>query len=66
LEGSSHGLWTEENHRNLSQNGQSLGRDLNQGPPKYEAGMITTRPQRLVFQRCLCLHHRDDGGRKHL
>jgi hypothetical protein len=35
---------TEENHENLSQNSQSPGRDLNPGPPKYEAGVLTRRP----------------------
>jgi len=28
---------TEENHKKLSQDSWSLGRDLNPGPPKYES-----------------------------
>jgi hypothetical protein len=27
---------------------RSLGRDLNPGPPKYEAGVLATRPRRSV------------------
>jgi hypothetical protein len=42
---------TEENHKNLSQNSWSLGQDLNQEPPEYEAGVLTTRPQHLVLQK---------------
>jgi hypothetical protein len=34
--------------KNLSQDSQSLGWDLNHGPPKYEAGVLTTQPWRLV------------------
>jgi hypothetical protein len=30
--------------RNLSQSIRSLGRDLNSGPPEYEAGVLTTQP----------------------
>jgi hypothetical protein len=29
--------------KNLSQDSRSLGQDLNPGPPKYEAGVLTTR-----------------------
>jgi hypothetical protein len=29
-----------------SQDSRSLGRDLNRGPPAYEAGILTTRPRR--------------------
>jgi hypothetical protein len=36
---------TEENHKKLSQISWSLGRDLNLGPPEYEAGVLTTRPR---------------------
>jgi hypothetical protein len=32
----------EENTKNLSQDSRSSGRDLNPGPPKYEAGVLTT------------------------
>jgi hypothetical protein len=40
---------TEENHENpqISIAGR-WGRDLNLGPPKYKAGVLTTRPQRSV------------------
>jgi hypothetical protein len=34
--------------KNLSQDRRSLGRDLNPGPPEYEAGVLTTRPRRSV------------------
>jgi hypothetical protein len=33
---------------NLSQGSWSSGRDLNQGPPEYEAGLLTTRPLRSM------------------
>jgi hypothetical protein len=33
-----------ENHKNLSQDSLSLSQDLNQGPPEYKAGVLTTRP----------------------
>jgi hypothetical protein len=33
---------TEENHENVIQYKQSLGRDFNPGPPKYEADLLTT------------------------
>jgi hypothetical protein len=39
---------TEENHKTSSQDSQSPGQGLNPLPPKYEAGVLTTRPQRLV------------------
>jgi hypothetical protein len=55
VEGSGRGLilryfpaGTEENHENLSQDSRSPGRNLNLGPPKYEAGLLTTRPWRSV------------------
>jgi hypothetical protein len=31
---------TEENHGNRNQESQYLGRVLNLGPPKYEAGLV--------------------------
>jgi hypothetical protein len=33
---------------NVSQDNRSEGRDLNPGRPEYEAGVLTTRPRRLV------------------
>jgi hypothetical protein len=53
---------TEENH-NLSQGSRSPGRDLNQGPLQYEAGVLNTRPRRSV---CSLNNHPDDGGSKHM
>jgi hypothetical protein len=38
---------TEETHEKPHDN-QSPGRDLNLGPPEYEAGVLTTWPRRLV------------------
>jgi hypothetical protein len=38
---------TEENHEK-PQGSRSLGRNLNPGPPEYEAGVLTTRPRRSV------------------
>jgi hypothetical protein len=32
----------------ISQDSRSQGRNLNTGPPEYEAGVLTTRPQRSV------------------
>jgi hypothetical protein len=34
--------------KNLSQDSRSPGRDLDPGPPEYEAGVLTTRPLVLV------------------
>jgi hypothetical protein len=34
--------------KNFSQDSRSPGRDLNSGPPEYEAGMLTTRPRCTV------------------
>jgi hypothetical protein len=31
--------------KNLGQTSQSQGRDLNPGPPEYEAGVLNTQPQ---------------------
>jgi hypothetical protein len=41
---------TEENHKNLSQDRRSRGRDLNSGPPEYEAGVLNTWPRRSVSE----------------
>jgi hypothetical protein len=43
--------WTDESHENLGQNSRSPGRDLNPGPPKQEAGVLTTRQRRSVRRR---------------
>jgi hypothetical protein len=43
----SHG-GTEKGHGDLSQDGGHPGRDLNPGPPVYEAGVLSTRPRRSV------------------
>jgi hypothetical protein len=32
----------------MSQGSRSPGRDLNPGPPEYEAVVLTTKPRRLV------------------
>jgi hypothetical protein len=37
----------EKLQKNLSQDSRPPSRDLNPGPLEYEAGMLTTRPQRL-------------------
>jgi hypothetical protein len=48
--------------KNLSQHSRSPGRDLNPGPPEYEAGVLTTRTLSLVIslpvtaQCCLKRH----------
>jgi hypothetical protein len=34
---------------NLDQDSRSPGRNLNLGPPEYEAGILTTRPRRSVM-----------------
>jgi hypothetical protein len=39
---------TEENNENLNQDSRFPGRDLNPGPPEYEAAVLTIRPIRLV------------------
>jgi hypothetical protein len=33
---------TKEHHTHLNQNSWSMGRDLNPGPPEYEAGELPT------------------------
>jgi hypothetical protein len=40
-----------KNTKNLSQDSRCPGRDLNLGPPEYEAGVLTTRPRRSVAWR---------------
>jgi hypothetical protein len=35
--------------KTLSQDSQFPGRDLNPGPPEYEAGVLTTHPRHLVL-----------------
>jgi hypothetical protein len=37
-----------EKNQNVSQHSLSPGRNLNPGPPEYEAGVLTTRPRRSV------------------
>jgi len=39
---------TEENHKNISHNGRSPGRDLNPRTTEYEAEVLTTRLRRTV------------------
>jgi hypothetical protein len=39
---------TEGNYGKPQQDSWSPGRDLNPGPPEYEAGALTTRPRCLV------------------
>jgi hypothetical protein len=41
---------TRKTIKNLSQDSRSPGRDLNPGPPEYEAGVLTTRSQCSVQQ----------------
>jgi hypothetical protein len=36
-------------NKNLCQDIRSAGRDLNQGPSEYEAGVLTAGTQRSVF-----------------
>jgi hypothetical protein len=35
--------------KNLNQDSQCLGPDLNNGTPEYEAGVLNTRPRRSVI-----------------
>jgi hypothetical protein len=39
---------SEENHGNFSQDSRYTRRDLNPGPPEYEAGVLSTCPRRLA------------------
>jgi hypothetical protein len=41
--------------KDLRQDNRSSGRDLNQGPPESEAGVLTTEPRRPV-PKCCKLH----------
>jgi hypothetical protein len=43
-------LEEEENHENLSQDSRCPGRDLNPGPLRYEAGVLTILPQHSVVE----------------
>jgi hypothetical protein len=38
--------------KNRSQDSRPSGRDLNPGPPEYEAGKLTIRPRRSVAMPC--------------
>jgi hypothetical protein len=40
---------TEETMKDIGQDSQFSGLQLNLGPPKYEAGVTTTQPLRSVF-----------------
>jgi hypothetical protein len=40
---------TEENYEYISQDNWSPYQALNPGPPKYEAGVLTTLPRRSVY-----------------
>jgi hypothetical protein len=46
---------------NFSQDSWSLGQDLNPGPPKYEAGVLTTRSQCLVLFLLHLLHVNEEN-----
>jgi hypothetical protein len=43
---------TEKFHENLIQDNNCLARDLNPGPPEYEAGVLTTRLRRSDVMKC--------------
>jgi hypothetical protein len=59
MEGSSYGLIkalsrhvprrTKENHNKPQSDRWFPGRDLNPGPPKYETGVLITRPRHSIF-----------------
>jgi hypothetical protein len=42
--------------KGLIQDSQSLGQDLNPGPPKYEVRVLTMRPRRLALSMILIPH----------
>jgi hypothetical protein len=48
---------------NLSQDGLSPYRDLNPEPPEYEAGVLTTRPRRLIrrWKNCVKMYLKEIG-----
>jgi hypothetical protein len=46
--------------KNLGQDSRPSGRDLNPGPPEYEAGMLTTRPWRSV-KTAIMINVREGG-----
>jgi hypothetical protein len=47
--------------KNLSQDNQSLGRDLNARPPEYDAGVLTTRPWCLVSSSVVTSFEQEKG-----
>jgi hypothetical protein len=53
----------EENHKNLSQDSGSPGRDLNPGPRKYEAGVLTTPLWGSVRNSRTCYELHMSGGK---
>jgi hypothetical protein len=44
MEGSGHGLIYDS----LSHDSRSSGQDSNPGPPRYDTGLLTTRPRQSV------------------
>jgi hypothetical protein len=51
---------TEKKHENLSENSRSPGRDLSLGSPKYEEGVLTTRPRRSVTVHFMQISHKNE------
>jgi hypothetical protein len=50
--------WRHWEQPRKSQDSRSPSRDLNPGPPEYEAGVLTTRPRRSVCncsEACICV-----------
>jgi hypothetical protein len=45
----------EENHGNLSQDSWPLGQDLNPGPPKYKARVLTRKPSYTTTNNVVCM-----------
>jgi hypothetical protein len=54
-------LFGEENHETLSESSQSRGRDLNPGPPEYEAGVPDYRRMRVVCHHDMARSEVADG-----
>jgi hypothetical protein len=54
--------WLRKTTKNLKQDGRS--REWNPGPPKYEAGVLTNRPQRSMQSAGgnMCIHDGEETG----
>jgi hypothetical protein len=59
------GIYLEgQRRKNVSKDSQPPGRYLNSGPPDYEAGMLTSRPSRILT-RCASVKQEHTQTQRH-